>query len=689
MSNYEEQIMTKEFKIWRWWLVLAAAVFVAGCEQMAGPGTGTTPASVPEDDIEDNIEEGETPPAITGITLLSLPDITIYGRNATFDPAGLVVAYTWNNGNTTEIAEEQYGLTEPDMAKYSPQIITVSVMEYKTVFSINVMDSAKILESVSVSGPANKVNRFGSGFDRTGLAVTGHYSNGTSGDVTNYVTIAGYNQLKRGAQDVTVRVNGKTAPVPGITVRLPADMEVTLTVYTLSTSSYIDGYRRVYLKGESMDITRANFHAQAVTTGGSIPLNYDNGRLLDSDSVSGFNPDAVGKQRAVLHMDEATVGFDVSVIDVKPEVWFDYGYRRTPDDPAGKGPGEGKYYARAGETIVLSPVRFLVGYDRDHKDTGVSYSWSVSGGSYTTSSNGEFCHFTAPAAGTSTATVTVTGNNYITGQPVQKTATTTVVCYAPPGQESPPVAGAGKHNMVYLHHGPGQYAAGGSGYGWSLGSWGGYEVWRVNHQAVYNIRGNPFSNWNEPGVIWVQEDRNGNGITDEMWYELKGSEDYVPQAQRRLNRRYAVTWIDAHGSEDVRGSRRIYWADAWGRAGMWGSAWNPQWPERFTFTGTLIGDPGGRIPKGGYGNGYWGYVDVCDPSGKGHGPTGDIHPFDEFPIHRAVKADGSSVTLTNVRFIKVQTAVFCNDRVFGDLSTEIYSADYLGTQTDFPLPENS
>jgi hypothetical protein len=669
------------------WLVLAAALFAAGCEQpeyeySGGGGTGNNPGTGTGNNPGNGTDDELDPvPVITGITLLSLPDTTIYSKNATFSPAGLAVAYTWDNGDTTEIPAGGYTLSQPNMAKCNPQTLTVSAGGYSATFAINVMDSNKILESVSVSGPANKVNRFGSDFDKDGLLVTGHYSNSTTGDVTPYAAITGYDKRKRGAQDVSVRVNGKTASVPGVSIRVPADMSVTLAVDSNSTNTA--GYRRVYLKGESMDVSRANFNATAVTASGQLTINYGLGNLLESDSVTGFDPNVLGKQNAVLHLDDAEVEFLVSVVDVAPEVWFDYGYRRTPSDPGGKGPGAGVYYARPNETLVLSPVRFLVGYDRDHKDTGVTYSWSVSGGSFSSpaSATGEFYSFTPTAAGTTTVTVSVTGNNYITGQPVTETATTGVVCYTQPAQGSPQVSGAGPHNRVYLHHAPGQYATGGSGYGWSLGSFGGYEVWKVNHQDTYYIRGNPFAGWSEPGVIWVQEDRNGNGIPDEMWYELKGSADYLPQAQNPLSRRYALTYINDYGvetlySNDGSPSVRKYWVDSRGSTGLWYSYWHSDWPERITFTGTRL-NVGGDL---------WGYVDVYDLVG---GPPGDTHPSFTFPIHRAIKADGSPVTLTDVRFIKVHTAEFSRSVTFGDISTEIHSADFLGTQTDFPLPEDS
>ena len=673
-------------------LVFAAALFAVNCEQTVPDLGGGAPDA---EEIEE--EEEEAPPVITGITLLSLPDTTVYGRNAVFNPAGLVVAWTWSNADTTEIAAGKYTLTEPDMAKYSPQIITVSAGEYSTTFAINVMDSDKILESITVSYPA-KVSSLGSEFDKTGLVITGHYSNSTTGNVTSYATITGYDKRKRGAQELSARVNGKTAPIPGVSVRVPADMAVTLALNSNSQASSA-GYRRVYFKGENIDMRYANFHAQAVTANGNVTISYDAGNLLDTDYVTGFDPNAVGKQNATLHLDDKEVYFLVSVIDVAPEVWFDYGYRRDTDTEGvttSPNPGAGVYYALPKETLVLAPVRFLVGYDRNHKDLGASYSWSVSGGSFSSpaSATGEFYSFTPTNYGTSTVTVSVTGNNYITGQPITTTATTQVVCHngTVSGGTAWTLGTVAGGSQRMLHHAPGQYATGGSGHGWSLGSFGGYEVWRVSHQSTYYIRGNPFAGWSEPGVIWVQEDGNGNGIPDEMWYELKGAVDSSADTSGRLARRHAVTYMndgetgtqaDQAGFEAMGkyADPRKYWADSRGRAGLWGSFWYSKWPHRITFTGTLLGNPNSIMPTNAI-NASGGYVD------SEYGANGAANDYN-FPINRAIRADGSPITLKNVSFIKVHTGELCRSSVFGDKSTEIYSADYLGVQTDFPLPEDS
>jgi hypothetical protein len=180
-----------------------------------------------------------------------------------------------------------------------------------------------------------------------------------------------------------------------------------------------------------------------------------------------------------------------------------------------------------------------------------------------------------------------------------------------------------------LHPGLGQYAVGGSGFGWSLGSYGGYEVWRVSHQSTYQITGNPMTNWGEPGIVWIQEDRNGNEVPDEMWYELKGSED-SNQYRHLVARRYAVTYIDAGDTEIYTTDYgtgiilypHVYWVDSKGRAALLPSKWPAWYPSRVTFTTTLIRDlgRGPRRPVGlcGHPLRRWELSRECLPHKPGH-----------------------------------------------------------------------
>ena len=69
----------------------------------------------------------------------------------------------------------------------------------------------------------------------------------------------------------------------------------------------------------------------------------------------------------------------------------------------------------------------------------------------------------------------------------------------------------------------------------SLGGFGGYIVVGFDHSVDNTtgydlaIRGNAFDGSSEPGIVWVMQDKNGNGEPDEIWYELAGSETGKPE----------------------------------------------------------------------------------------------------------------------------------------------------------------
>ena len=70
----------------------------------------------------------------------------------------------------------------------------------------------------------------------------------------------------------------------------------------------------------------------------------------------------------------------------------------------------------------------------------------------------------------------------------------------------------------------------------SLGAFGGYVVFKFanpvendpdNPYGVdFTIYGNPLDEWSEQGIVSVMQDENGNGLPDDTWYELAGS-DYA------------------------------------------------------------------------------------------------------------------------------------------------------------------
>jgi hypothetical protein len=635
---------------------------------------------------------GPTPPPVeavkTGITILSPPDKVLYAKNETFDRTGLAVGWLYSDG-TTELMETGYKIdAEPNMNQASNQRVYVSAESYKVSFWVSVSSSSKILSSISISYPPGKTQEVGKEFDKTDLVITGSFSDGSNQDLASYANIVGYDKFRRGTQTVTVKVNGKTGTFD-VTNRIGAGAFATINHKDRWVGNpQQENYKIAYIKNEAIVPAMSNIKI-IVNPGGkeyapdTISLTLENGGLLPEDfaTISGYNAAQTGKQTLAMTVDGRTFQFDVFVIDTEPAVWFDYGYMRHAGDPTGHGPGAGKYYAKPNETLVIAPVRYLVGYnaDPDHSDAGATYNWSVSGSNRTITYSGagnERLHITPTAAGTYTINVTVTGKSYITGSSVLLAASTELVCYT----GSLPAGTFGSPSGVLRHFGAGQMSESGTGFGWSLGSAGGYEVWTVSHQPSYKIEGNAFGSWQEAGVVWMQEDKNGNGLPDEMWYELRGSDEDNATWKNKITRRYAVTYINGspNATKNQYGQtiRDVYWADSKGRSGLIPGGFPSKWGvtgDQVTYTGTLLRDDG-NIATGNYGgmDQLEGYADAIG---------------DTFFVSKAMRADGTSVTLSSVKFIKVQTALFRYGGIFGDVSTEIQYADFLGTQSTFPKPQ--
>jgi hypothetical protein len=627
-------------------------------------------------------EEPETP-VVTRIEILSLPTITFYAKGQAFDPAGLRVNEVYSDGSVLELFG--YTIDPVNTARAGQKMVYVRSGTFSAYFSVYVDSKDVVLRDVVFKQePAKKAYELGENFSKAGILFTAIYSDGSEKELDGGAcSVAGYDRAKRGTQRVALKVNNFSHAVD-ITVKVPASASVSVNrghgVDILDSD-----YRHVYFKGALFAFDKWNLTATVTANGVTAILKSGEHFTLDEINLSGFNPNQTGKQTISFDLDDKKgISLWVFVIDAAPAVWFDYGYQRTAADPNGVGAGAGKYYARPGETLVLAPVRYLIGYNDDNSPGYVSYSWSVSGGSYSgvSSASGETYAFTPSAEGSYTVTVYVTGRNYLSGQTDTRSAVTEVVCYT--GTVS-----AGKTFVGPLKNfACGQFAGMGAGNGWSLGTWGGYEAWRVEPQDSYMIQGNPFSGWAEPGIIWAQEDRNNNGVPDEMWHELIGD------LEGQITRRYAVTytWLGYATANIIEfGSLKSHpfaaWVDCKGRVGTVYGGFPDGVGDWVTFTGSLLADNGNIASYASGSIGGWGYVDSLGSLTPIHHPELPPEAWKRFYISDAKKADGSPANLSAVHFIKVHTGVFQYGGVFGDISTEIYEADFLEKQTDFPLPE--
>ena len=234
----------------------------------------------------------------------------------------------------------------------------------------------------------------------------------------------------------------------------------------------------------------------------------------------------------------------------------------------------------------------------------------------------------------------------------------------------------------------------------SLGGWGGFVTFGFDHTVInkpgemdFRIWGNCFyelldpeakGGSAEPGIVCVSYDTNCNGLPDDPWYELAGSEYYSPDTihdylltyHRPDPDRIIITDED-NSLEDI---YYIKWEDNNGTSGFMpknyfhSQDYFPKWVDfqSLSFEGSLLSNNGKDIS--GTGRYYvlysypWGYVD---------NHPNEFEELNSFDIDWAVDKDGNPVYLPGVDFIRVYTGVNQYCGWIGETSTEICRAQDL------------
>ena len=230
----------------------------------------------------------------------------------------------------------------------------------------------------------------------------------------------------------------------------------------------------------------------------------------------------------------------------------------------------------------------------------------------------------------------------------------------------------------------------------SLGGFGGYIVVGFDHSIDntgsydFGIKGNSFSGSSEPGIVWVMQDENGNGLPDETWYELAGSETGKPETIQN----YAVTYYRPSEPQ-----KPVQWTDSEGNSGEidYLKAYHPQdyyyplWIKEnsYTLTGTCL--KARNYDQSGHGTYWvneeydWGYVDNFSPNDRltnESNANADANA-NYFKISNAIDANGNKVVLQYIDFIKVQVGVNAKSGWLGEISTEVFGFfDYSMIQAE-------
>ncbi|RAJ02387.1 uncharacterized protein DUF4988 [Chitinophaga skermanii] len=218
-----------------------------------------------------------------------------------------------------------------------------------------------------------------------------------------------------------------------------------------------------------------------------------------------------------------------------------------------------------------------------------------------------------------------------------------------------------------------------------LGGFGGYVVMGFDHTIInqpgkpsFLVKGNAFANWAEAGVISVSYDANGNGLPDDEWFEIAGSEYNNP----RTVKNYTITYFKPDPNKNptpndeypyLNDTTYIRWKDNQGKSGylsknsFHSQSYYPLWKgDSISFTGTKLTD-----------------ATVYDKSGTGTYFVSEAFEFgyadnwsntDEkakIKLDWAVDKNGKPVKLKGIDFIKVHTGQRAEGGWLGEISTEV------------------
>lgn len=228
----------------------------------------------------------------------------------------------------------------------------------------------------------------------------------------------------------------------------------------------------------------------------------------------------------------------------------------------------------------------------------------------------------------------------------------------------------------------------------SLGGFGGYVTVSFDHPVVnlhgrydFKIYGNAFVSdtetaSSEPGIVMVSADTNGNGLPDDEWYELAGSEYTSPETFHHFSINYfrpsdgaiPVPDPDNKAIIDTKYIRFTTNDPSMPEGFIQRNTFHTQkyWPEwitegNLTFTGTRLPDnviesvnAFSALPFA------WGYADN-EPNTSCKG----------FSLDWAVDSEGKPVILREIDFIRIYTAECQQMGWLGEESTEVSGGEDL------------
>ncbi len=218
----------------------------------------------------------------------------------------------------------------------------------------------------------------------------------------------------------------------------------------------------------------------------------------------------------------------------------------------------------------------------------------------------------------------------------------------------------------------------------SLGGYGGYVVLGFDHRIPngdgldLRLYGNAYyatghgadsetpGGSAEPGIVYVSRDDNGDGLPNDTWYEIGGSETDHPQtvADYRIVY-YRPNPLDADVLwRDNRGDSGYIYRNTYHTQDSYYPWWLPG--DSLVFSGRRL--PDNAVDEGTEGRQSW-FLRAFDYG------YADNHPNDSdgalVDIDWAMDAEGQPVALDSIDFVMIRTGVRQNTGWTGEVSTEV------------------
>lgn len=321
--------------------------------------------------------------ALSSIAVTGTPSKTSYNSGESFDPTGITITATYNNGDTANVATGD-ATYSPDPLTPSDTQVTVSWGGKSTVIT-GITVSSVSLSSIAVTGTPNKTSYYvGDTFDPTGVTIRAYYSDSSNVVLSYEDCTFDPTPLTVGTTSITVGYSSKTASISGITVSA-----ITLNSISIKTAA-----------------TKTNFKLGETfsSSGLVINANYNSGTVEKSSgfTVTGVDTMVLGAQTATITYEGKTVTYSVDVTNVGANAGS---YQSSPGSYNSLYTGSGMWtttvasFGMNGSTYGTYSAAYL-----SSTDASASRSWTISVGNVGNWGSGTITTVAGANIGANTAT---------------------------------------------------------------------------------------------------------------------------------------------------------------------------------------------------------------------------------------------------------------------------------------------